>query len=224
MGPAIRIRRSSRLIPAEALTAAASVEPDAEPRAAWLVVQNNRIAKRIIEGALTACLGQARKRCTAIGRYRSAGDVDGGGVAASRVVVGHANLVGVIGIRRGECLRLGNIGRVLVAGDEVYVSSAESEGCQHGLQNLANRTEGGSRGSCRSRTSLCLTEGDQGRSGPHVLLFVDALLVDRRTVKSNRNESIGRAGNDLVLSQCFCDIRSGRGQYAYADQCEEDAR
>src|SRR5882724_5353207 len=140
MGPAIRIRRSSRLIAAKTLTAAASVKPDAEPRAAWLVVENNRVAKRIIEWALTACLGQARKRCTAVGGNSRARDVDGRCVAASRIVVGHDDLVWVIRVSRGECLRLRNVGRGIGAGHQVYVSSAVSERCQQVLQNLANRT------------------------------------------------------------------------------------
>ena len=53
VGPASRVRGSGGLVAAEALTAAGRVEPDGEPGAAWLVVQNNGVALGTGEGALT---------------------------------------------------------------------------------------------------------------------------------------------------------------------------
>ena len=62
MGPAIRIPRSRGLIAAKALTSAATIEPDSKPIPGWLVVQNNRVAHRVLEWPLTGRLGQARER------------------------------------------------------------------------------------------------------------------------------------------------------------------
>jgi hypothetical protein len=52
MGPAIRVRGIGGLIRAQALTAAACIEPDGEPGARWFVVQSNRVAHGTTEGAL----------------------------------------------------------------------------------------------------------------------------------------------------------------------------
>src|SRR5206468_3421481 len=92
MGPAIWVPRSGGLVAPKAPTAATSVDPDREPGAGWFVVQNNRVAKGIVEGALTVSLGHAGEGGAAVGGDRCAGDVDGVGVAASRVVVGDNNL------------------------------------------------------------------------------------------------------------------------------------
>ena len=83
MSPAIRVRRSGRLIAAQALTAAASVEPDGKPGASWAIVQNNGVAHGIGEGALTAGGGEAGESGAAVGRDRCAGDVNGADVAAA---------------------------------------------------------------------------------------------------------------------------------------------
>ena len=83
MGPAIRIPRSRGLIAAKALTSAATIEPDSKPIPGWLVVQNNRVAHRVLEWPLTGRLGQARERRAAVSGNRRSGDVDRVGVAAS---------------------------------------------------------------------------------------------------------------------------------------------
>src|SRR5207244_13156487 len=49
MSPAIWIVGSGGLIPAESLTTARTIQPDSNPSAGWLVVQNNRISKGIVE-------------------------------------------------------------------------------------------------------------------------------------------------------------------------------
>ena len=184
MGPAIRVPGSGGLVPAEALSATASIEPDCEPSGAWLVVENNRVAKGIVEGALTIGPSEAGKGGAAVGGDRCAGDIDGARVAAAGIVVGYHNLVGVIRVSRSECLRLGNVGRGLGAGDYINVARAERQGCHQFLDKPTNRTESGSR---RGRTARCLTASDHDSSRPHVLLLVDALCANRRTVKSNRN-------------------------------------
>ena len=83
MGPAIRVPGSGGLVPAETVTAAAAIEPDGEPGAGWAVVENNRVAERIIEGALTVRPSEPGEGGASIGGDRCAGDVDGGEVAAS---------------------------------------------------------------------------------------------------------------------------------------------
>ncbi len=44
--------------------------------------------------------------------------------AASLVVVGHDDLVGIIWVTPGECRRLVNVGRSLGAGDQVHIRAA----------------------------------------------------------------------------------------------------
>ena len=83
MGPAIRVRGIGGLVPAEASSRAAGVEPDGEPSAGWAVVQNNGVAFSSIEGALTVPLSEASEGGAAIGGDRCARDVDGVGQAAS---------------------------------------------------------------------------------------------------------------------------------------------
>src|SRR5205823_418064 len=65
MGPAIRIRGSGGLVPAKTLTAAGAIKPDSDPSAGRLVVQNYRITKGIVEGALTVGLGKTGESFTA---------------------------------------------------------------------------------------------------------------------------------------------------------------
>jgi hypothetical protein len=83
MGPAIRIVRSGGAVAADALTAAPPIKPRSHPSAGRFVVQNNRVAKGIVEGALTVSLSQARKRCATVCGDRRSGDVDRVGIAAS---------------------------------------------------------------------------------------------------------------------------------------------
>jgi hypothetical protein len=124
MGPASSIRGSSGLVSAEALTAAALVQPQGEPSPSWLVVQCNRVPNGPAKGALAVSGGDACERRAAIGGDRCAGDVNRVGIAASRIVVSHQNLIGIIGISRGKGLRLRNVGRSLGAGDQVHIRTA----------------------------------------------------------------------------------------------------
>ena len=83
MGPASRVRGSGGLVSTEALTAAGPIEPDGEPGGGGAIVQNNRVAHGIGEGALTAGGGDAGEGSAAVGGDRCAGDIDRTGVAAS---------------------------------------------------------------------------------------------------------------------------------------------
>ena len=83
MGPAIRVLGSCGLISAQALTAAGAIQPDRNPSAGRLVVENNRVAKGVVEGALAIGLRKAGKGSAAIGGNRCAGNVDGVKVAAA---------------------------------------------------------------------------------------------------------------------------------------------
>ena len=62
------------------------------------LVQNNRVAQSIGEGALTAGVGDAVESGATVSGNRTAGDVDGTGVAASGVVVGDNDLLGLSGL------------------------------------------------------------------------------------------------------------------------------
>src|SRR4029450_10693718 len=81
MGPPIRTPWRGGLVPAEALTAAARVEPDREPSAGWPVVQNNRVAQGTGEWALAVGLGQSGEGRAAVSGDRCARDIDGARVA-----------------------------------------------------------------------------------------------------------------------------------------------
>ena len=83
MSPAIRIIRRGGLVSAKTLTAARAIEPDCNPSARRLVVENNRVAKGVVEGALAIGLRKAGKGSAAIGGNRCAGNVDGVKVAAA---------------------------------------------------------------------------------------------------------------------------------------------
>src|SRR5207249_12020533 len=95
-------------VPAQAPAAAAPVDKDREPSLAWLVVQNNRVAAGLVEGAATAGLGEAGEGGAAVRGDRCAGDVVGGG-PASGGVVGDDDVVGVSWVSRPVCLRLGSV-------------------------------------------------------------------------------------------------------------------
>ena len=103
------------LKPAQAV--ATAVDPDGVPSGGWAVIQNNGISG-VREGALTVGFGEAGEGQAAISRYRCAG------TAASYVVVGHHDLVGVIRVAPGERRRLVNVGVGLGAGDQVHVRPA----------------------------------------------------------------------------------------------------
>ena len=83
MRPAIWILRSGGLIPAKTLTTARTIQPHREPSAGRLVVQKNRVAKGVVEGALTIGLGKAGKGSAAVRGERCARDVDRVKVAAA---------------------------------------------------------------------------------------------------------------------------------------------
>jgi hypothetical protein len=104
MGPASSIRGSGGLISAEALSAAGCVKPDGEPGARWFVVQSYRVAHGSGEGTLAGSSSDTRKRRAPIGGDRRARNVDGTGETASRIIVGHENLVRIIRINRTESL------------------------------------------------------------------------------------------------------------------------
>src|SRR5262249_2051987 len=104
MDPAIRVPGSTGLVAAEATATLPVEDPDREPLPAYLVVENNRVTQGIVEGALTVGLGKTGEGYTAVGRGRCTGDVDRIGIDPSGVVDGYHDLVGVIGVGRGERL------------------------------------------------------------------------------------------------------------------------
>src|SRR5215208_5645 len=83
MGPASGVRGIGGLVATEALTAASPVQPHGKPGGDSPIVQNNRVAKSIGEGTLTAGGGEAVKSGATVSGNRTAGDVDGSGVAAT---------------------------------------------------------------------------------------------------------------------------------------------
>src|SRR4029077_19640100 len=128
MGPASGVRGISGLVAAKALHAALEVDPDREPGAAGALIQNDRVANGIREGALTVGASNAGKRVAAVEGDRCARNVDRVGVATSRVVVGDHDLLEVIWISCNECLRLGNMGIGLRASDQVDIGGTIREG------------------------------------------------------------------------------------------------
>ena len=94
---------------------------------------------------------------------------------ASRIVVGDDHLEGVIWVSRSVCLRLGNVGKALGAGDQVHVRVAKHQGRQHFLDKLGERT--GIRQTC-SVASLCLAAENHDGASPEVFLLVDAQLAE----------------------------------------------
>src|SRR6266478_3651190 len=83
MGPAIRVPWRGGLVAAVALTAAAAVQPDGIPGAVVALIQNDRVADGIGEGALPAASGEPGEGGTAVGGHRCSGDVNGAHVAAA---------------------------------------------------------------------------------------------------------------------------------------------
>ena len=78
MDPVIWVRGIGVLIPTQG-AARSPVEPHSKPSLGWLVIQNNRITKGILERAWS----EAGEGGAAVGRERYAGDVDRVGVNAS---------------------------------------------------------------------------------------------------------------------------------------------
>src|SRR4029077_17420841 len=113
MAPAIRDPWGSRLVATEALSATTTVQPNCKPGCAWFVVQNNRVAHSIIEGALNVIRGETIESDSAVGRDRCAGHIQGACEAAARVVIRDDDLVGIIRVSRRVCLGLRNIRRGL---------------------------------------------------------------------------------------------------------------
>jgi len=212
MGPAGRVRGIGGLVTAHC-TARVPVDPDGQPGAAWFVVQNNGVAKGIREWALAAGVGDSGESGTAVCGARYAREVVG--VRASGVIEGGANLHGVIRVSRSVCLRLNNVGGRLSAGDQVYVGGAIRQGDWQ--QFLHQLREGASSG---SRTSLCLAAGNHDKASPEALHLVDALLVNRGTVKSRRK---ALDVDNFVLLLRFCGAGSSCGERAKACQGEKDA-
>ena len=69
-----------------------------------------------------------------------------------------------------------------------------------------------------------LAASDHDGSRPEVFLFIDALLVNRGAIKSNRNERVRGAGDNLVpCRNAFAIFAAGAGKYTDAGQREEDA-
>src|SRR6185503_11470992 len=96
VGPASRVRRIGGLVSSEALATASPIKPHGEPGGGGAIVKNNRVAHGIGEGALPAGGGDAGEGSAAIGGDRTAGDINGTGVAAAGVVVTSDDLLGVI--------------------------------------------------------------------------------------------------------------------------------
>jgi hypothetical protein len=169
---------------------------------------------------LTVGSGDACERRAAIGGDRCAGDVDGVGVAASRIVVGHENLVGIIRISHGKGLRLRNVGRGLSAGDQVDIRTAVRQGNQQFFNEVADRTQSGSR---IARNARHLAASNHDRSGAEIFLLVNAQLVNFGTVKSNRNQWVRGTGDNFAFLHRLYDALSSSGKGARAQQRQKDA-
>ena len=126
--------------------------------------------------------------------------------------------MGVIRVNHSVCLRLGNVGRSLGAGDQVDVRGA-IQGHQQFFDSLADALkESAARG--RAPTAFYRAAGDHDCSGPEVLLLVDAELLDFGTVKPDWHERVVGCGNNVILNLYWC---GGRGQRANAHQSQGDA-
>src|ERR1043166_10100543 len=90
MGPAIRVPGGGGLVPADALSATVQVKKGSEPSSRWTVVQSNGVAHGICKRAWS----EPGESGAAICGDRYAGDVNGVGENAARVVVGDDDGVG----------------------------------------------------------------------------------------------------------------------------------
>src|SRR4029077_9547906 len=140
MSPAIRVAGREGRVAAKTLTTARKVEPDSDPSAGWLVEQNYRITNGIVEGTLTIGLGKTGESGTAIAGERATGNVEGIEITTPRVVVGNEYLGGVIWVCRSERLGLGNVGKALIAGDQVHIRAAIHQGRHRLLDKLGKVT------------------------------------------------------------------------------------
>jgi len=70
---------------------------------------------------------------------------------------------------------------------------------------------------------MYLAAGDHDSAGPEVFLLVDAQLVNFGTVKSNRDERIIGAGDNLTSRHPLDDALSGCGEHADLGQRQNDA-
>ena len=187
MGPASRVQRIGGLVPAQG-AAPVAVEPDGEPGAGWLVVQNNRVAKGIGKWALTAGGGDAGEGGAAVGGDDTPEKLTK--VGASRIVEGDdtwSGLSGLAVVNVSDCVMLGS---GLGAGDQVDVRGTIRQGARgDGSSFWISCEKALAGGSCRA-TPSALAAGNHDESGPEVLHLVDALLVNRGTVKSRR-KSLG---------------------------------
>ena len=108
MGPASRESPIGGLVPADALSAAARVEENCKPSAGRFVVQSNGVAKGIGEGALPLAAVR-RVKVVPPSVENDAPEMLIGLRRVRGIVVGDDDLVGVIRVGRGVCLRLGNV-------------------------------------------------------------------------------------------------------------------
>src|SRR4249919_729726 len=133
MGPAIWVLRSGRLVPAQR-AARVRIYPDREPSLRRLVVQNNRIAKGIGEGAAATTVEDSVESQSAVGGGRYRGEIV---VArAFGIVERHNDLVGVIWVSRSVCLRLNDVRRGLCPSDQVDIRGAKG---QRGWQQFSGK-------------------------------------------------------------------------------------
>src|SRR5882724_3911882 len=137
MRPAVWIVRSGGLVSAQG-AARVSIDPDSEPSAARLVVDNNRIAKGIGKGATTAAIGHAGEGQSAVVGNRQGREV--AAVRASGVVVGGQYLVRGIRVSPSVCLRLNNVRRSLRPSNQVHVRAAISQGGRQVFHKPGERT------------------------------------------------------------------------------------
>ena len=124
MGPAIRILRSGRLVPAQR-AARVPIQPYREPSLGRLVVQNNRITKGIGEGAATTTVEDSVESQSAVGGGRYRGEIV---VArAFGIIERHNDLVGVIWVSISVGLRLDDVWRGLCPSDQVDIRGAKGQ-------------------------------------------------------------------------------------------------
>ena len=200
MGPAIWVRGIGGLKPAQG-AARVAIDPDSEPSAGGLVVDNNRIAKGIGKGATTAAIGHAGEGQSAVVGNRQAREV--AAVRASGVVVGGQHLVRGIRVSPSVCLRLNNVRRSLRPSNQVHVRAAKSQGGRQVFHKPRERT--GSPTFVRFAASFGLAAENHNGARPKVFHLVNPQLADLGTIKSRRHKRanvLGLGGN-LILRLCL---------------------
>ena len=74
-----------------------------------------------------------------------------------------------------------------------------------------------------TRTALRRAASDHNETGPKVLLLVDALLMNLRTIKSRRQHAhIDGTKERVILLLYLCVVSSTGGKGAEAEQCQKD--